>query len=81
MTDTLGLVLTVLVTAASVHDSTGGKQVLTELAAAHPSVTEVWADGGYQTSVIAVQSAGVLPGCARVRAGLGSWMPAFCRLH
>ncbi|MEU6622931.1 IS5 family transposase [Streptomyces litmocidini] len=52
ITDTLGLVLTVLVTAASVHDSTGGKQALTELAAAHPGVTKVWADGGYQTSVI-----------------------------
>ncbi|MGA5198713.1 IS5 family transposase [Streptomyces exfoliatus] len=52
ITDTLGLVLAVLVTAASVHDSAGGKQVLTELAAAHPSVTKVWADGGYQTSVI-----------------------------
>ncbi len=52
ITDTLGLVLTVLVTAASVHDSVGGKQALAELAAAHPSVTKVWADGGYQTSVI-----------------------------
>jgi transposase len=52
ITDTLGLVLAVLVTAASVHDSAGGKQVLSELAAAHPSVTKVWADGGYQTSVI-----------------------------
>lgn len=52
ITDTLGLVLTVLVTAASVDDSVGGKQALTELAAAHPSVTKVWADGGYQTSVI-----------------------------
>ncbi|MGW1767325.1 transposase [Streptomyces sp. NPDC002073] len=52
ITDTLGLVLTVLVTAASVHDSVGGKQALTDLAAAHPSVTKVWADGGYQTSVI-----------------------------
>ncbi|WSW03293.1 transposase [Streptomyces sp. NBC_01005] len=32
ITDTLGLVLTVLVTAASVHDSVGGKQALAELA-------------------------------------------------
>ncbi|WP_437112712.1 transposase [Streptomyces hydrogenans] len=52
VTDTLGLVLAVLVSAASVHDSAGGKQTLTELAEAHPSVTKVWADGGYQTSVI-----------------------------
>lgn len=51
-TDTLGLVLAVIVTAASVHDSTGGKRLLDELAASHPSVTKVWADGGYQTSVL-----------------------------
>ncbi|MGW6145357.1 IS5 family transposase [Streptomyces sp. NPDC055140] len=51
ITDTLGLVLAVIVTAASVHDSTGGKQLLDELAATHPTVTKVCADGGYQTSV------------------------------
>lgn len=51
ITDTLGLVLAVIVTAASVHDSTGGKQLLDDLAATHPSVAKVWADGGYQTSV------------------------------
>ncbi|RPF30380.1 IS4 family transposase [Streptomyces sp. TLI_185] len=51
ITDTLGLVLAVIVTAASVHDSAGGKQLLTELATAHPSVTKVWADGGYQGRV------------------------------
>ncbi|MFI6544376.1 IS5 family transposase [Streptomyces prunicolor] len=50
-TDTLGLVLAVIVTAASVHDSTSGKRLLDELAASHPSVTKVWADGGYQNSV------------------------------
>lgn len=52
VTDTLGLVLAVIVTAASVHDSAGGKQLLDHLATAHPSVTKVWADGGYQSSVI-----------------------------
>lgn len=50
-TDTLGLVLAVIVTAASVHDSTGGKRLLDELATSHPSVTKVWADGRYQNSV------------------------------
>ncbi|MCX4918990.1 IS5 family transposase [Streptomyces sp. NBC_00687] len=50
-TDTLGLVLAVIVTAASVHDSTGGKRLLDELATSHPSATKVWADGGYQNSV------------------------------
>ncbi|MFE0652554.1 hypothetical protein ACFVZH_28660 [Streptomyces sp. NPDC059534] len=34
------------------HDSAGGKQALTEPAAAHSAVTKVWADGGYQTSVV-----------------------------
>ena len=43
--------LAVLVTAANVHDTTGGKLLLDDLAAAHPSVTEVWADGGYQNSI------------------------------
>ncbi|GHE62230.1 DDE transposase [Streptomyces spiralis] len=51
ITDTLGLVLAVLVTAASVHDATGGKLLLDDLAAAHPSATKVWADGGYQSSI------------------------------
>ncbi|MFJ9620043.1 IS5 family transposase [Streptomyces noursei] len=51
ITDTLGLVLAVLVTAASVHDTAGGKLLLDDLAAAHPNVTKVWADGGYQSSV------------------------------
>ncbi|MGW6217104.1 IS5 family transposase [Streptomyces sp. NPDC055109] len=36
-TDTLGLVLAVIVTAASVHDSTGGKRLLDELATSHPA--------------------------------------------
>ncbi|WP_455357551.1 transposase [Streptomyces sp. SYSU K217416] len=40
-----------IVTAASVHDSAGGRRLLDELAATYPSVTKVWADGGYQTSV------------------------------
>ncbi|MCX4993662.1 transposase [Streptomyces sp. NBC_00568] len=51
ITDTLGLVPAVLVTAANVHDTTGGKLLLDDLAAAHPSVTKVWADGGYQNSI------------------------------
>lgn len=52
ITDTLGLVLAVLVTAASVHDTAGGKLLLDDLAAAHPSVSKVWADGGCQNSVL-----------------------------
>ncbi|BDM74829.1 hypothetical protein HEK616_83160 (plasmid) [Streptomyces nigrescens] len=52
ITDTLGLALAVLVTAALVHDSAGGKQLLAELAVTHPRVTKVWADGGYSASVL-----------------------------
>ncbi|MDG9711385.1 transposase [Streptomyces sp. DH10] len=51
ITDTLGLVLAVLVTAANVHDTTGGKLLLDDLAASHPGMTKVWADGGYQYSI------------------------------
>lgn len=51
ITDTLGLVLAVLVTAANVHDTVGSGLLLDELAAAHPRVSKVWADGGYQSSI------------------------------
>ncbi len=51
ITDTLGLVLAVLVTAANVHDTTGGKLLLDDVSANHPSVSKVWADGGYQNSI------------------------------
>lgn len=50
ITDTLGLVLAVLVTAANVHDTTGGKLLLDQLAAAHPGVTKVWADAVTRTA-------------------------------
>ncbi|MFF8393548.1 hypothetical protein [Streptomyces sp. NPDC016172] len=33
------------------HDTTGGELLLDDLAAAHPGVTKVWADGGYQNSI------------------------------
>ncbi len=51
-TDTLGLVLAVIVTAASVQDTAGGKQLLDQVAASQPKVTKAWVDGGYQNSVI-----------------------------
>jgi transposase len=52
ITDTLGLVLAVLVTAANVHDTIGGKHLLDDLAAEHPGVTKLWADGGHQSSIL-----------------------------
>ena len=45
--DTLGLLLVVLVTAASVQDRDGGARVLDRLRFRMPSVAMIWADGGY----------------------------------
>lgn len=50
-TDTLGLLLVALVTAASVQDTPGGRAVVSELAARHARVTMAWVDSGYQRSV------------------------------
>ena len=49
--DTLGLMLVVMVTAASVQDRRGGRVILERLAARFPSVALVWADGGYANKV------------------------------
>jgi len=45
--DTLGLLLTVLVTAASVQDRDAAKPLLWNLRRAFPAVKLAWADGGY----------------------------------
>jgi transposase len=45
--DTLGLLLTVLVTAASVQDRDAAKALLWNLRKAFPAVKLAWADGGY----------------------------------
>lgn len=45
--DTAGLLLLVMVTAASVQDRDGGARALERLRFRMPSVTAVWADGGY----------------------------------
>jgi transposase len=50
--DVLGLLLVVLVTAASIQDSAGGKKVLDALAEKHPSVSMSWVDGGYNSGVV-----------------------------
>jgi transposase len=49
--DTLGLVLVVMVTSASVQDRPGGRKILERLAARFPSVALVWADGGYANKI------------------------------
>ncbi|MFF9178686.1 IS5 family transposase [Streptomyces sp. NPDC014793] len=52
ITDTLGLLLAVLVTAASVQDSTAGQALLDRAAAAHPTIRKVWVGGGYRKHFI-----------------------------
>ncbi len=52
VTDFLGLVLAVIVTAASVSDTAGGRALVDQIAASHPSVAELLVDNGYQRSVI-----------------------------
>jgi transposase len=52
ITDTLGLLLVALVTAASVQDGPAGLQLLTKAAAAHPTISKAWADSAYRNAVI-----------------------------
>jgi transposase len=51
-TDVLGLLLVVLVTAASVHDTAAGRVLVDELAWRQPTVAVVWVDAGYKQSVV-----------------------------
>jgi hypothetical protein len=46
LTDSVGLLLVVMLTAASGQDRDGGRDVLARLRAALPGVSLVWADGG-----------------------------------
>lgn len=48
ITDTLGLLLAVLVTAAGVQDSTAGRTLLAQTSADHSSPRKVGVDGGYR---------------------------------
>jgi putative transposase len=50
--DTMGLVLTVLVTAASVQDRDAAKPLLWNLRRAFPTVKLAWADGGYAGKLV-----------------------------
>ncbi|MFD5066297.1 IS5 family transposase [Streptomyces sp. NPDC058394] len=52
VTDTLGLLLAVLVTAASVQDSVAGTRLIDTVAAEHPSIRKVWVDGGYRQHLV-----------------------------
>ena len=58
--DALGLLLAVLITAASVQDRDAAKPLLWNLRKAFPSIKLAWADGGYAAS----SSRGPRPACA-----------------
>ena len=49
--DTLGLLLVVMVTSASVQDRHGGRAILERTAARYPSTALIWADSGYANQV------------------------------
>jgi len=51
--DTLGLLMMVVVSAASVQDRDGGEMVLTRARPAHPRLAHVFADGGYAGALVA----------------------------
>lgn len=49
--DTLGLLLVVMVTSASVQDRHGGKAILDRVAARFSSIALIWADAGYANRI------------------------------
>lgn len=51
-TDVLGLLLVVIVTAASVSDTAAGRDVVDRLAATHRDVSKVWVDSAYRATVV-----------------------------
>jgi putative transposase len=50
--DTIGLLLTVLITAAGVQDRDGARPLLWNLRKAFPSIRLTWADGGYAGKLV-----------------------------
>jgi putative transposase len=52
LVDTLGLLLAVVVHSAAIQDRDGAKQVFFQAAASLPTISLVWADGGYAGKLI-----------------------------
>lgn len=50
--DTTGLLLTVLVSAASIQDSAAGETLLDRIAATYPTLRKDWADRGYREYLV-----------------------------
>jgi transposase len=51
-TDVLGLLLAVVVTAASLSDNTVGTHLLNQTKTAHPTLTKAWTDAGFKNTFI-----------------------------
>jgi transposase len=52
ITDTLGLLLAVVVTAASVSDNTIGTHLLDQATTRHPTLAKTWVDAGFKNTVV-----------------------------
>ncbi|GAB3161268.1 hypothetical protein GCM10027290_68190 [Micromonospora sonneratiae] len=52
ITDTLGLVLAVIVTAASASDNTIGIDLLDQAKATYPTLAKTWVDAGFKSKVV-----------------------------
>jgi len=52
LTDTLGLLLAVTVTAASASDNTIGINLLNQATTTHPTLTKTWVDAGFKNRVV-----------------------------
>ncbi|MFI7434029.1 IS5 family transposase [Micromonospora haikouensis] len=52
ITDTLGLLLAVIVTAASASDNTIGMDLLDQATATYPTLTKTWVDAGFKNRVV-----------------------------
>jgi transposase len=52
ITDTLGLLLAVIVTAASASDNTIGLDLLDRATRTYPTLTKAWVDAGFRTKVV-----------------------------
>lgn len=52
ITDTLGLILVVVIHAANIHDSKGAVDVISNLRGRFPKLKKIVADGGYRRELI-----------------------------
>lgn len=52
VTDTLGLLLAVIVMAASATENTAGIRALDQVKATHPTVVKTWVDAGFKTKFV-----------------------------